>query len=42
MVRKPGMNEIECVRVGADKISKLFLRKICAISEKEQHKSLKA
>ena len=37
VVYKPGTNELKSVRVRADKLLSLFLRKICNISETEQH-----
>ena len=37
MVYKPGTDETKRVSVRADKFSKLFPGKICAISETERH-----
>ena len=37
MVYEPGTNKIGGVRVRADKVGSLLLRKICAISETEWH-----
>ena len=41
MMYKPGTNELNSVRVRADKFSSLFLRKICTISVTGRHTLIK-